>query len=290
MVKPGDIMDKKVGIIIAVIAIVAVAAVAVYFLTNNNEPEPTATILVEDQDGVFFWTEGSGKTIADCLEKTTAGVKVTMTDSSFGKYINAVNGLAGTEDYSGYWSVYLYNNNTWTISELGVSSLETKDNPVVGLFYVVTDPTTWAVVAGGPENVDVPKVSDAKVWDGKTDGTVFAIQSETGLYFYINNATGENMLERFTAATGAYNIPFKSTSRGGISTLFGMGTRVIGQDPTTGYDIYEYWIQYGLEDKEWVWMTTNLKNTDTTYTQMAIFYGAGSMYGGEDPTVPPYKA
>ncbi|AMK14055.1 hypothetical protein AUP07_1013 [methanogenic archaeon mixed culture ISO4-G1] len=277
-------MDKKIGII-AVVAVVIVVAAGAIVLTNGKDP--SATILVEDQNGVFFWTEGSGKTIADCLEKTSAGVKVTMTDSSFGKYIQAVNGLAGTEDYTGYWSVYQYSNGEWVSSELGVSSLETKDNQYIGLFYVITDPETYAIVQGGPEKVTVPSITDAKVWDGSTDGVIFALQGESGLYCYINSTVGENMSERFDDACTKYMVSHSMSSRGGISTLFGLGSVPVGtQDDAT---IYKYWIQYGLEDGKWTWMTTGLKNTDANaYKQMAIFYGVGSMYGGEDPTVPAY--
>ena len=208
----------------------------------------TAKILVEDQYGVYFWTEGVGETIADCIASPSPGVTFTVIDNSWGKFVNGINGLAGTEDYSGYWSIYTYRNGEWALSDRGVSLLEARDNPVVGFFYIVSETEApYDVVAGGPENVAVPSVSDAKVWDGRTDGTVFCIQSESGLYFYVSDATGEKMSERFKAATAAYNVPFVESPYG-IDSLFGIGTvkktdsegnPVV--DPETGYEVYNYW-------------------------------------------------
>lgn len=281
-------MDKKVGIIAVVAVVIIVAAAAIILLNNNGkESDPTATILVEDQDGVFFWTEGSGKTIADCLEKTSAGVKVTLTDSSFGKYIDAVNGLAGTADFTGYWSVYLYNNGAWTASELGVSSLQTKENKVVGLFYVICDPLTYAVVQGGPEKVTVPAVSDAKIWDGSKKGTIFCIEAGSGMYTYFNNDTGETMTDRFTAATTAYNVPFTVNKYGGVGTLYGIGTTSKVVDDKT---IYIYWSQYGLKDGKWTYMETGLKDTPANdYEQFCLWYSEGSMSEHGVPSAPIYS-
>ncbi|MBO4568491.1 MAG: hypothetical protein J5674_00680, partial [Candidatus Methanomethylophilaceae archaeon] len=205
----------------------------------------TAKILVEDQDGVYFWTEGSGETIADCIASPSAGVSFTTTDNTWGKFVDEINGLASTEDFSGYWSLYTYKDGAWTLSDLGVSSMKTSENPVVGFFYVIAETEEpYGIIAGGPDKVTVPPVSSAKVWDGKTDGTVFCIQGASGLYLYISDATGENMSERFKAATAAYNVPFEESKRGGISTLFGIGTTKktdsegnVVIDPDTGAEV-----------------------------------------------------
>ena len=144
------------------------------YYDGKNLRTDTAMILVEDQNGVYFWTEGSGETIADCIDDASAGVTFTMTDVAWGKFVNEINGLASTDDFSGYWSLYILENGEWVSSDLGVSSLTTEDNPVVGFFYVEAETEEpYGIVAGGPDNVIVPSISSAKVWDGKTDGTIF---------------------------------------------------------------------------------------------------------------------
>ncbi|MBR4225751.1 MAG: leucine-rich repeat protein, partial [Candidatus Methanomethylophilaceae archaeon] len=255
-----------------------------------------AKILVEDQYGVYFWTEGVGETIADCIANPSPGVSFTVTDASWGKYLQGINGLDGALDYSSYWAIYTLKNGEWVPSDLGVSSLETKHNPVVGFFYVETETEApYDVITGGPENVAVPSVSSAKVWDGKTDGTTFCIQGESGLYFYISNATGSTMAERFKAATAAYKIPYEESDYG-ISSIFGIGTAkktdsegnpVI--DPATGYEVWNYWAQYGLEDDAWAYMDTTLPNTNANdFAQMAIVYGDGGMGQAVDISAPIY--
>ena len=283
----------KAIMVLAVVAAIAVvgAGVAIVVINNNNkDTTPTATILIEDQDGIYFWAEGKGNTIADALGNLSPGVTVTMTDASFGKYVSAVNGLAETpydpaKDTS-YWSFYIYDGTAWKYSDLGVSSVNTSETPTVGLFYVTSDKDTYAIKAGGPDNVTVPKVEDKVVWDGSTSGTVFAITSHTGMYFYINSAKAGTMLERFQDATSTYKIAFEASSSGGISTLFGKGTVKIDED-------YLYWVQYSLEDGNWAKQSSkmgNIENADS-YAQFALIYAISSMSTGIDTPLPPiYKA
>ena len=294
---------SKMIVILAVVAAVAVAGagVAIVVMNNNQDNTPVATILVEDQNGVYFWTEGKGNTVAEALENTTPGVTVTMVDSgSMGKYITAVNGLEGTTDYSFYWSIYYLDGETWKSSELGCSSMNVSDYPTVGLFYVGADPTTYAITTGGPDNVTVPAVADKVIWDGSTAGTIFAIKGISGLYFYINSdaSASETMEDRFTAATAAYKIPFTPSSMG-IKNLFGIGSAVKKDsegnpviDPSSGYEVYNYWAQFGLIDGAWGYMSTTMPNTDNPndYAQFAIVYGDGGMGSTSTPLPPIYGA
>ncbi len=256
-----------------------------------KEPASAAKILVEDQYGVYFWTEGSGETIADCIASPGPGVTFTTTENAWGMFVNEINGLASTEDFSGYWSLYSYKDGAWTLSDLDVSSMMTSENPVVGFFYVIVETVyPYGIVAGGPDNVDVPSVSDAKAWGGGTDGTVFCIQSASGLFLYISDATGSTMAERLKSATAACNTPYEE-SRYGIRTLFGIGTAVktdyegnVVVDPETGYYYYNYWAQYGLKDGAWAYMDTTLPNTNAgDFAQMAIVYGLGDMVSVSAP-------
>ncbi len=259
--------------------------------TATYTTEYFSKILVEDQYGVYFWTEGVGETIADCIANPGPGADFTMTDASWGKFVNEINGLASTEDFSGYWSLYSYKDGAWTLSDLDVSSMMTSENPVVGFFYVIVETVyPYGIVAGGPDNVDVPSVSDAKAWGGGTDGTVFCIQSASGLFLYISDATGSTMAERLKSATAACNTPYEE-SRYGIRTLFGIGTAVktdyegnVVVDPETGYYSYNYWAQYGLKDGAWAYMDTTLPNTNAgDFAQMAIVYGLGDMVSVSAP-------
>ena len=276
----------KAVIAIAVVAVVALAGAgaAIFFFTQDKTP--TATILIEDQNGVYFWAEGKGETVADACAKTSAGVTITMTDSSFGKYISEINGLK--EDYTTdtcYWGVYYLDGDKWVSSDVGVSSLKVSEHSTIGLFYLVTDYTTYAIKEGGPDKVTVPKVEDKKVWNGSTDGTVFAIKGISGLYFYINSAAGETMTERFTAATSDYKIPFEVSKYGGIGTLFGIGTVKVTEEKSF------YWAQFGLVDGAWAYMSTGMKSTTANdYKQFAIVYGDGGMGTTSTPLPPIYKA
>ena len=280
-------MVKTAAIVAIVAAVVVVgggAAAAVVIMNNNEDKTPTVTVLVEDQNGVYFWTEGKGDTIADALAKTSDGVTVTMTDASFGKYISEINGLK--EDYTSstcYWSIYIYDGETWKASELGASNMNTKDYETIGLFYVVSDPVTYEVTAGGPTNVTVPSVNDKVIWDGSTKGTVFALKGASGMYFYTNSNKEGTMADRFAAMTEEFKIPFES-SKSGIKTLFGIGS--VEVEP----GVWSYWAQFGLIDGQWGYMPTTMPNTDNPddYSQFAVVYGDGGMGSTNTPLPPIY--
>lgn len=281
-------MNKTAIIAIAVVAVVAVAGAGVAIVLMNQDKTPTATFLIEDQNSVYFWAEGKGNTAADALTKMSPGVTATLVDSSFGKYLSAVNGLS--EDYttdSCYWGVYYYKDNKWTMSDVGLSSLNVSDYPTIGLFYLVCDATTYEVKAGGPDNVTVPSIEDKKVWGGSQAGTIFAIKGESGLYFYTNSNASGTMADRFLAMTEEYKIPF-TASKTGISKLFNIGSKQISVDP----NVWAYWAQFGLIDGAWGYMSTTMPNTENPddYKQFAVVYGDGGMGSTSTPLPPIYKA
>ncbi len=272
-------MSKLVPVL-AVVVIVAVAgAGAAIFLLNNQDKTPTASILIEDQDGVYFWAEGKGNTLTEALKSPSKGLTVNMTDTGF---VNGFNGLLGTEDSKAYyyWGLYTYDNDKWVYSEVGASEIKISEHPTVGFFYVSMDKTTFEVT-GGPDKVTVPKVADKVVWNGSTSGTVFAVTSHTGLYFYINSAKAGTMLERFTDATSTFKIAFEP-SKSGIKTLFGLGTVKIDED-------YLYWVQYDIKDNAWEKAELQMGNIEdaNTYSQFAVVYGISSMTAGVDTPLPP---
>lgn len=276
-------MSKLVPVL-AVVVIVAVAGAgaAIFLLNNNQDNTPTATILIEDQNGVYFWAEGKGETLMDALKNPSAGVTVTID----GDMITGINGLNGTETTTAYlyWSLYYLDGDEWKYSDVGAKELKVSEHPTVGFFYASMDKTTYDTT-GGPGSVTVPKLSDKVVWNGSTSGTVFAIKGASGLYFYVNSAASGTMQDRFTAVTNDYKIPFEPKSSG-IKTLFGVGT--VEVEP----GVYNYWAQFGLIDGAWGYMPSTMPNTDNPddYPQFAVVYGNGGMGSTDTPLPPIYKA
>ena len=271
-------MSKLVPVLAVVVVIAVAGAGAAIFLLNNQDKTPTATILVEDQDGIYFWMEGKGETLMDALKKPSAGVTVTID----GQMVNGFNGLLAKETATAwlYWSLYYLDGTEWKYSDVGASELKVSEHPTVGFFYASMDKTTYETT-GGPDSVTVPSVEDKKVWNGSTSGTVFAITSHTGMYFYINSSASGTMADRFKAATDDYKIPFEP-SKSGIKTLFGKGTVQMGED-------YLYWNQFCIEDNAWVKTPKtfpNIENADD-YKQIAVVYAISSMTTGIDTPLPP---
>lgn len=286
-------MDKKAMIIATVVAIAAIVGAAAIVALNDGE-ETKYKVLIEDQKGFYFWTEGTGENYSEVLSNTSAGVKVTMADTSFGKYISAVNGLEGRADYSAYWSVYYYSDGGWKYSEEGISSMKTSDYSAIALFYVECETVEpYSVIAGGPDHLEaVPTPEDAKVWNGNKGGMVFGLQSETGLYFYVNGK-GETVFDAFSNATANYKIPFvktESASGKGIKSIFGIGSYDTGVvNPETGYSIWKYWAQFYSKGGDWEYGTGYMSNLDTKdYSQCAIVFGTGGMGAAEGMVIPVY--
>ena len=276
-------MSKLVPVLAVVVVIAVAGAGAAIFLLNNQDKTPTASILIEDDDGVYFWMEGKGETLMDALKKPSAGVTVTID----GDMVTGFNGLLGgeTETEWLYWSLYYLDGTEWKYSDVGAKELKVSEHPTIGFFYASMDKTTYEVT-GGPDSVTVPSVEDKKVWNGSTSGTVFAIKGESGLYFYINSSASGTMADRFKAATDDYKVPFVA-SKSGISKLFGIGSV---QDPVT--EVWSYWAQFGLIDGNWGYMPTTMPNTDNPddYKQFAVVYGNGGMGTTDTPLPPIYSA
>lgn len=265
--------------------ILIIAAVAVYFVLSKDKEDPNeVTFLIEDNQSVYFWITGTGETAADAVKDAAdkSAVVLGYDDGQYGMYIWGINGLEQAETYSdGSWALYLYEDGEWIYSaENGVSGIKSADYEYMALFYVTSDPVTFEQDL--PDNI--PDVKDAKAWDQNTDGTVFAIQSSTGLYFYINGS-GETVYDALVDADSKYNIGF------------------VGSDNLSGKGVQS---MFGLEmnqvDETWFWWSTYVLTEDQSEWESSSFYPGNILSednpqicfiykysDGPEPTVPVYE-
>ncbi len=285
-------MDRKIIIVAAfAVAAVVIGAAAVVVLNDDGE-ETKYKVLIEDQKGFYFWTEGSGSNYYEVLSNASPGVEVTIVDASWGKYVSAINGLKAGD--SSYWSAYYYADGAWNYSDSGVAEMETSEYTAIALFYVETDPVEYTVIAGGPDHLkNIPSPDDAKVWNGSGKGMIFGLQSETGLYFYVNGE-GKTAFDAFSDAAADYSIPFEPSDSSygkGINSIFGIKSRDTGViDPDSGYSIWLYWAQfYANNGSNWEYGMKSMSNTDTDeFDQCAIIFSTGGMGSVEEGTIPVY--
>ena len=191
--------------------------------------------------------------------------------------VSGINGLSQTSDYSGYWALYQYDDGKWVYSKVGLSSVSTDDCEYIGLFYVNCDTSTYAVTAGGPDNVEVPEVWKAAYFTGSHNDVVFAIQSQSGMYMYVNGH-GDTVFDAFTDAAETYNIPFEASHSkygDGIQSLFGlsMSSATVG-DKT----VWTYWAQFVSNNSgPWAYAQMTMEKLSTAvFSQVGIAYGDGS--------------
>lgn len=268
-------MNSKSMVLVAV-AILAVAAVGVvvYFNAQDDSDACTVKILIQDEEGVYFWIEGEGDNaylaLVDACKKFD--IPLDSSDSQYGKSIDSVFGKEmerveppTPENEHGvwaYWSQYSFIDGEWEANIVSIDQIKTSEIEAVALVYSSAS--------------DTPLVtpSEAKVWDHSTEGTVFTIESSTGLYFKVNG-TGDKVIDAFTNATSAYGIPFVPSewtgSPDGVNSLFGLETTQIDS-------VYYWWIQYvrtadgtGWEGSE---LLMNALNTSDT-PEMKLVYGTG---------------
>ncbi len=261
--------------IIVVSAVIAAAAGAVFYDDSDGAHDYDGSVLIEDQYGVYFWVHGDGDNYGEVIKSVdgTRGLDIDYTDGSYGVMVNGINGLSQTSDYSGYWALYQYEDGKWVYSIVGLSSVSTDDCDYVGLFYVNCDTSTYAVTAGGPDNVEVPEVWKAAYFTGSHNDVVFTIQSQSGMYLYANGH-GDNVFDAFVDATETYNIPFVASHASygdGISSLFGMST----SSTASGWI---YWAQFTSNNNgPWAYANQTMEKLSTSvFTQVGISYGDGS--------------
>ncbi len=261
-------MEKnKTILIVAVVALVAIVAVAAVAMSNNGG-KSTVTFLVEDDEGVFFWAEGSGANALEAFENAMDRLGYDYEVGSMGsdsKVVNSINGLSTPVGYAKYWQLFNYNDKGLTLSDLAINKI-TESQTLAFIF----DET-------GKLPGTIPALAD-KVVRTSSDDTMFYIESPTGLWAGYNGK-GSNMMEAFKDAMTKYKIPFEPNS-GGINWIFNkeLNMQKVGDD-------WVYWQQYILNKTKTEWILNNegMSSTSTSdHDRMCIFYGKY----GEQPTVP----
>lgn len=273
-------MDKKnMGVAaVATIAIVIVLAASFVMLGNDNgDVDDTETIkfLIQDDKGVYFWVEGEGDTAIaafenaigqDVYKDAAAFVPSTDKDTGASNGIQSLYGVDSAQDAEGNWS--WWQQFTWNGSEWEASSLMMDK-------YGFNESEYIAVVFSTLGGVPAVTPADVKIWDQSQDGTVFTIESSSGLTFQVNGE-GTTVYDAFKDATVTYSIPFEPSKDAagveyGINSLYGLE---MYQDGATWY----YWSQYVWADGVWDYATTSMNGLASAENPVFKIVYAGTTF------------
>lgn len=268
-------MDKKnMGVAaVATIAIVIVLAASFVMLGNDNgDVDDTETIkfLIQDDKGVYFWVEGEGDTAIaafenaigqDVYKDAAAFVPSTDKDTGASNGIKSLYGVDSAQDAEGNWSwwqQFIWDGSAWNASDLMMDQYGFNESEYIAVVF--------------SDGSITPKVTpaDVKIWDQSQDGTVFTIESSTGLTFQVNGE-GTTVYDAFKDATSTYAIPYVPTKdAGGVETgikeMFGLEMVPEG---TTWY----YWTQYYWVDGEWTYSDSYMNGINSAdYPLCKIIY------------------
>ncbi len=216
-------MQKTTKIFVSVIVVAALCAVAagVVFYDEDSEGDHVydGALLIEDNTGAYFWVHGDGDDFADVLTYVDGNrgfdAEYTVTDGVM--TVTSVNGLANYD--TSYWAAYYYKTGEWHAVD-SLSDICTDDYGCAALFYVETEDDE--ITAGGPDYVTVPDVNKQAFFSGSDDDFVFAIQSYSGMYFYLNGH-GDDALTALNDAAEDYALPLTVTD-GAVDTIFGLSS------------------------------------------------------------------
>jgi len=265
-------MVKTAVIAVIVVAVVAVAAVGAFvLLSGNNDKDPNdVTFLIQDEDGVYFWIEGNGETALDALKDAFSGYPSGTLVTNDTRIISLFgNGTVSLGDGSyQYWMQYIWKDNDWTANTFYLGN--TKSDTVDYMLIVYSISTGSGTAA--PEGTPVPK--DKAVWNGDTKGTVFQIESDTGLYFKINGTGGNTLLETFKNACNKYKIPIETATFSTGDCLSGIFGITSSQDAAGNW---LWWNEYEYKSGAWessVIGMAGLKSSDNP--KYALVFGNGT--------------
>lgn len=272
-------MDKKnMGVAaVATIAIVIVLAASFVMLGNDNgDVDDTETIkfLIQDDKGVYFWVEGEGDTAIaafenaigqDVYKDAAAFVPSTDKDTGVANGIKSLYGLEmkneGTKWF--WWGQFIWDGSDWQSSSKYMNNYGFEESEYIALVY--------------SDGSGVPAVTpaDVKIWDHSQDGTVFTIESSTGLTFQVNGE-GTTVYDAFKDATVTYSIPFEPSKDAagveyGINSLYGLE---MYQDGATWY----YWSQYVWADGVWDYATTGMNGLASAENPVFKIVYAGTTF------------
>ncbi|MDR3075002.1 MAG: hypothetical protein LBU30_03045 [Candidatus Methanoplasma sp.] len=238
-------MNKK--MIVAVVVVVAlIAVVAGVFLLKGEKEDPNkVTFLMQDADGVHFWTDGTGETTMDALKDAFSDYPEGTLTANDG-WIDSIFGIGMVQDGQKwyYWMQYSWVDGSWTYNQKGMGEIMSSDVDYMLVIYG----TSGADMSDNTVPPGTPVPDDAIVWDGKTTGTVFTIAAESGLYFKVNGS-GDSLIDAFGKTCDKYRIPLEKshspTMGDGIYALFGI-ERIQDADGN-----WAYWSQHVVEDGKW---------------------------------------
>lgn len=279
-------MKNKNLMVVAIVAVLAIAAVGAgyIFLSGDDEPE-TMTIIIQDDEGVYFWVKGEGGDGYTAFKNACEEYEIendTSKSEEYGASINSIFGLEmeqteppSEENEWGvyiYWSQYSFVDGEWVHNDVSIDKVKASD--VEAIAFVYTD----------SNEMPLATPSEAKIWDMSDDGVVFAIESMSGLNFKING-TGTTVMDAFVDATTTYNTPLKSTgpedNPNGIDSLFDIGMEMIeGPTEEHEYGVWAWWIQkIPAEDGDgWESSTEGMDQLKTSdISSMLIVYGSEDM-------------
>lgn len=235
--------NSKIIAVVAVVAVVAVAAAAVFLTMGPHDDPNEVKFLVQDDKGVYFWIDGSGETVFDAFKDAATDYNIPVTYSVYQGAENGIQkmfGLEMTQDQQGnwsWWSQYSWDGTGWVSNEVTMDNLVSKNTK--GYIAVVYGDGTYAPLV---------KPSDCVVWNKSTSGTVFTIESSSGMWFKVNG-TGTTVYDAFLAVVEQYKIPFVASSgMAGISALFGLAMLEDPDNPGA----WDYWVQKEKNAGEWV--------------------------------------
>ncbi len=270
-------MDKKnMGVAaVATIAIVIVLA-ASFVMLGNEDVDDTETIkfLIQDDKGVYFWVEGEGDTAIAAFENAIgqdvykdAAAFVPSTDYETG-VANGIQSLYGLEMKNEgttwtWWQQFIWDGSAWQ------ASFEYMDK------YGFEKSEYVAVVYSDGSITPAVTPADVKIWDQSQDGTVFTIESSSGLTFQVNGE-GTTVYDAFKDAATSYSIPFEPSKDAagveyGIDSMYGLE---MYQEDTTWY----YWSQYVWADGAWSYATTGMNGLASAENPVFKIIYAGTTF------------
>lgn len=272
----------KTAVIVAVIIVVLVGVYAAQALDDKHEDarDTSASVdfLIQDNYGAYFWIEGEGQTVYDAFKDAASTYSVPYVptkDSSTGEE-NGISSMYGLEmvQIDGtwyYWNQLYYDGSAWQMNSLYLNGMAAEDYTQIALVYGAYGTTT-------------PADSTPDVLSTSTEGTVFTVESLSGMYFNVA-ATGTTVFDAWENAMKQYNIPYTATHASygdGIGSIFGLA---MYQDASGNYI---YWEQYVVDNGAWtssMSMMSGIQSADCA-KMLLIFHS----YGATTPALAPVSA
>lgn len=276
-------MKQKTIVIVAVIVVILAGVYGAQALNDRHDDarDETATVdfLIQDHYGVYFWVEGSGVTVYDAFKDAASTYSIPYVPSvdentSAENGITSMYGLSTFQDEKGdwiYWNQLYYNGSSWEMTPSYMSGLAAKDYGTIAIVYAAYGKA-------------VPADSTPDVLSLSTEGTVFTIESPSGMYFNIAG-NGENVQVALGNAMAAYNFPYTANDSqyGGIKSLFGLS---MYQNESGEYI---YWEQLVVDNGAWVTSMTGMPSISVSdcSKMLIVFHVFGNT---TNPVLPPVGA